>query len=286
MKLSIEDIIDKHKGTPAVIGCHGPSLNEQREKIEDLQSKGKVIRLSTNKWYEFFNMVPDYWILSNTETTVKNQLQIMNKAACPVFYADTVDLTDSKLVEEHLKVDYLPYDQRHFKNHKCVQILKNFKSFYELNNSFEFKHYGNNETMWKPPRCFESFAGFEPDGPCCKKMNSARRTIQEEVQILSGHSQHCSTGDTTAMEMIMFAILFGCSPIYITGMDLDYSLGYATKDGGVRPRLEEHAFAKLRPNLYNDLKILDESAKLRDIKIINLNKDTWFDIFAKGDLEL
>ena len=283
MKISIKDIIDKHKNIPCVIGCHGPSLNDHRQKIEDLQTEGKIIRLSTNRWYEFFNIPPDYWILSNTETTIQNQLHIMNESGCPIFYADTVSLTDLQFVEKNLKVDYLPYDQRHFKNHKCIDIISNFRRHHDENKNFDFQYYGNNNVMWTPPRCFESFAGFEPHGACCNKISEGRFTIQEEVQKASGHSQHCSTGDTTAMEMIMFAILFGCNPIYIAGMDLDYSLGYATKDGGTRPR-GDTPYVNLRSNLYNDLKILDESAKLRDTQIIDLNKETWFDVFEKGDI--
>ena len=284
MQITYKDIIDKHKNVPCVVGCHGPSLNKDRAKIEKLQNEGKIIRLSTNRWYEYFNIPPDYWILSNNETNIQNQLQVMNETGCPVFYADTVDLIDPTFVTGSLNVDYLPYDQRHFKNHKCIDIFNNFRAFYEENRIFDFKDYGNNAEMWQPPRCFENYAGFEPNGLCCNKIGENRNTIQEEVQKISGHSQHCSTGDTTAMEMIMFAILFGCNPIYITGMDLDYSLGYAAIDGSVRPRLEEYAFAKVKPNLYNDLKILNESAILRGLKIFNLNKNAWFDIFEKGDL--
>jgi len=284
MKLSLDDVVDKHKNIPCVVGCHGPSLNAHREKIEGGQSEGKIIRLSTNKWYEFFNTPPDYWVLSNSETTVQNQFQIMNEAGSPVFYADTVDLVDPDFVKENLKVDYLPYDQRHFKTNKCIDIFNDFRQFYEKSKCFDFKEYGNNETMWAPPRCYENFAGFDPHGACCNRIKKNRATLQEQVQKLSGHSQHCSTGDTTAMEMIMFAILFGCNPIYIAGMDLDYSLGYATVGGGTRPREEEYAFAKVRPNLFNDLKVLNESAILRGLQIVDLNKNAWFDVFEKGDL--
>ena len=270
MKLNFSDVVDKHKNVPCVIGCHGPSLNKDRDQIEKLQREGKLIRLSTNRWYEYFNTPPDYWILSNNETNIENQYHIMNEIKCPVFYADTVDLVPPHFAEDKLKVDYLPYDQRHFRGHSCIDIFNNFKKHYEGNQNFDFEEYGGNKVMWRPPRCFENFAGFEPMGDCCSRIDGNRATIQEMVQEVSGHSQHCSTGDTTAMEMIMFAILFGCSPIYIAGMDLDYSLGYATADGGVRPREEEYAFAKVRPNLYNDLKVLNESASMRGSQIIKL----------------
>ena len=34
------------------------------------------------------------------------------------------------------------------------------------------------------------------------------------------------------------------------------------------------------------MKILRESAELKGTKIINLNKNAWYDEFTKGDLEL
>ena len=34
------------------------------------------------------------------------------------------------------------------------------------------------------------------------------------------------------------------------------------------------------------MSIINESAKRLDKKIINLNKDSWYDVFTKGDLNL
>ena len=38
--------------------------------------------------------------------------------------------------------------------------------------------------------------------------------------------------------------------------------------------------------MIDDMRILRESAELKGTKIINLNKNAWYDEFTKGDLEL
>ena len=62
-KLKFEDILDKHKDSPCVIACHGPSLDQHKHQIQTLQETGEILRLSTNNWYDFFSTPPDYWVL-------------------------------------------------------------------------------------------------------------------------------------------------------------------------------------------------------------------------------
>ena len=50
----MEDIIDKHKGKPAVISCHGPSGDEHIDKINDLHQKNKVVVFGVNEWWALF----------------------------------------------------------------------------------------------------------------------------------------------------------------------------------------------------------------------------------------
>tara|TARA_R110000824_G_scaffold377911_1_gene569291 strand:- start:249 stop:554 length:306 start_codon:yes stop_codon:yes gene_type:complete len=101
---------------------------------------------------------------------------------------------------------------------------------------------------------------------------------------VSGHEEHCSTGDTVAIEMISFAIIMGCNPVYVTGMDLDYNLGYANGKSASENQLSADDWGRLNKNLVNDLRILNESAQRRGIKIINLTENAWYNEFEKGDL--
>ena len=70
MKFDYSDIINKHKNVPCVVALHGPSLDDDKSKIELLQSKNKVLRISVNEWYDHFSELPDYWVVSNGEFTI------------------------------------------------------------------------------------------------------------------------------------------------------------------------------------------------------------------------
>jgi|3_EtaG_2_1085321.scaffolds.fasta_scaffold27543_2 hypothetical protein len=313
--LDIEDIVDQCTGLPAVIACHGPSLNSVKDKILDLQNQKKLIRFSLNNWFDFFDSEPDYWVLASTVDTIKTYTEIMNKSNVPVFFADTVDKTSYSFIENNLKCDYIGYDQRHFKGHTCTQILQSFYEHNTKEDNHDFAEYGNNIAMWQPPR-YKDGAGFAlprqennilVPAECCERIQNreimiqelwkvvtrpadlifadsknARLTIQEVLQSTCGHEQHYSTGDTVALHAIAFAIIMGCNPIYIAGMDLDYGKGYAENEDVPVP--VNNDWSRLAHNLKNDLRILDESARLRGTKIINLNKETWYHEFEKGEL--
>ena len=290
--LDIENIVNQCAGQPAVIACHGPSLNSVKDKILDLQTQKKLIRFSLNNWFDFFDTKPDYWVLASTIDTVGVYAEIMNKSNVPTFFADTVDQTDDSFIENNLKCDYLGYDQRHFKGHTCMQILQNFSQHMRRENNCDFTEYGNNSAMWQKPR-YPDGAGFARPRQhgdyiisswCCSRLRreTPRLTIQEMLQLLCGHEQHYSTGDTVALHAIAFATIMGCNPIYVAGLDLDYAKGYAENENVPVPANND--WARLTYNLKNDLKVLNESAKLRGTKIINLNKETWYHEFEKGEL--
>ena len=89
------------------------------------------------------------------------------------------------------------------------------------------------------------------------------------------------------MHAIAFAIIMGCNPIYVSGLDLDYNKGYANsdKDDWKVKAQGPNAWTPVRENLQNDIRVLSESAKKRGIEIINLNPDPWYDSFEVGELK-
>tara|TARA_R110000824_G_scaffold273447_1_gene461921 strand:+ start:201 stop:1145 length:945 start_codon:yes stop_codon:yes gene_type:complete len=312
MKLKLSDIKNKHKGAPCVVAAHGPSLNSVKSEIESLQSKDKMLRISVNEWFDFFKQSPDYWVVSNSEFTIGASMvddplwnargyprNVFNNYNIPLFFNSTADLTAAAFVENNLHCDYLPYDTRHFKLNTCFEILKNFQEYYRENKNLDFKYYGNNSTMWQRPDISEVnpycarvhgkiAAGWSHDGKCCERIDDSQPTLQEYLQEASGHERHMSPGHTVTMFAIMFAVLMGCNPVYITGMDLDYKSGYAenAKSSTYTPNIGnvghwKHVYRKF---LLDDMRILKESADFMGIKIINLNKNAWYDVFEFGDL--
>ena len=311
MRINYKDILNKHINTPAVVAAHGPSLNKNKAIIEALQKEKELIRFSLNNWFHFFNSKPDYWILASSVDTIPALAKEINHYNVPVFFADTVDLVKYNFIKKNITSICLGYDQKHFKNHTCNQILSNFSLYRQKNEDFNFKDYGNNNTMWHPPRCLDG-AGFSLTAHDCiriqdrkillKELNQITHghydldwekvkiktpTIQEALQEISGYDSHYSTGDTVALHAIAFAIIMGCNPIYVTGMDLNYDKGYANSNVE-NPNGNSWKFntdwKKGQENLLNDLYILNESAKKRNIKIVNLNKEAWYNEFEKGNL--
>jgi len=308
MKLNFENIINKHEDKPCVIALHGPSIDEHIDTIEQLQKKDKIIRFSVNEWYDHFFTKPDYWVVSNGEFTIAGSLlrtpiweqrdyphDVFNEYQIPLLYNVTADLTPASLVSDRLTCDYLPYDTRHFKNHSCLQILRNFRDYYIENENFEFDFYGNNSQMWKRPDVsgFPDWiknlhgsvgSGWDVKGRCCP--SALPLTLQEKLMEFTGHDQHAGPGQTVGLFCVMIAILMGCNPIYVGGLDLDCTLGYG-KNANPKATFNQghigHWKKIYRKFLIDDMRIINESAKLVGTDIINLNKNSWHNEFTKDN---
>jgi len=281
VRLNNEDIIDRHKGEVAVICAHGPTLSENLTPILRLQEINKIVRFSANNWFDFIHedRHPDYWVLASNIDTVENYSHKMNRSGAKILFADSVDMTSYEWIEDNLKNDYYPYDQRHFQGHGCLEILKNFKQHCVQNKNFDFSKYGNNTTMWQPPFAGTP-GGLDIKGRCCHRASN-RKTLQEILQENTGHDQHYSAGSTVALHMIAFSILMGFRKVFISGLDLDYSLGYA---GNAIDAPED--FWKNSPetkNLINDLNILNDSANKKGVEIVNLNPGVWYGVFKQAE---
>ncbi len=163
-----------------------------------------------------------------------------------------------------------------------MQILKNFKDYHSNHRNFNYLDYGNNKQMWQLP----NVSGVHPlvaqvhghiasawrtSSDCCDHF--VDKTIQELLQEVSGYDKHAGPGQTVGMFAIIFAILMGCNPIYVVGMDLDYSVGYANTDASLPisfPNVGhwKHVFKDF---ILDDMRILRSSAERLGIKIINLD---------------
>ena len=272
-------IFNKHKDEEAFVCAHGPSLKKYTSYIEERQKIGSI-RISVNDWWNFFSINPQYCCLANSELTIEKYINKINMEDVNFIYADSIDMTGRKRIIDS-KLEVFGYDQRHFKNEDCTKIIENYLNSEDKN---DFQLYGNNREMWLDGRSSlkDGFAGFNRFGHCCSQKIKNRPTVQEYLQKISGTDKHYSTGDTVIFHAISFAIIMGCNPIYITGMDLNYKLGYS--DGSSSP-YQDDEWRKYKINTINDLKILNESAKNRNIELINLTENPWYgDIIKIGEI--
>jgi hypothetical protein len=311
MKLEYKDIVNKHENIPAVVALHGPSLDDHKEKIQELQRDKKIIRLSVNNWYDYFSVDPDYWVVSNGEYTVKASMtndslwvarqfphDIFNKYKIPLLYNSSIDLTEKQFLDK-LQCDYFQYDIRHFKGHSCKEILLNFKEHYNKNKNLDFLYYGNNKEMWQKPdvsefpewikRIHGRVAGaWSVRNKCCDQRKDI--TLQEKLQQISSHDKHAGPLSSVGFCALTLAVLMGCNPIYVSGLDLDYTLGYAKSpvdvNAGINVGNIGHWKKIFRNSILNDMAIIDQSSALLGKKIINLNKNSWYNVLTKGDIEI
>jgi len=236
-------VIDRHRGVPAFVAVHGPSLVPVRDNILALQSRGRALRFSANEWWQFFPTPPDYWVAANNVLRIEHIAPVVraHPSVRAVMFADTVDLTPYDSVDALLSCDYVGYDQRHFNSSPCT-----------------------------------------PRGACCDRLVPGRETLQEVLQAVAGTDRHYGTGHTVAVHMIAFAILMGCSPIYVAGLDLDYRLGYAYG----RPSPADTFWDNHRGELEFDLGVLKASADRLGLRLVTLNRNAWYKSLPKGTIDI
>ena len=125
----------------------------------------------------------------------------------------------------------------------------------------------NNEYVGYDQRHFENKKCHGcPNG--CANLIEGRKTIQEILIDYSGYNKRYSAGHTVAIHMFSLAVLLGCKKIYLFGIDLDYSLGYADGKTQSSNPLE---FGPYLPEILTDFEKVYESAKMKNIEVFNMS---------------
>ena len=124
MKLGIEDIINKHNGKIGMCVATGPSLKPYLNIVDLLSNNNKdeYCFFSVNEFDTMFSLKADYRVVANSSFNLLSTACgiINNNPGTKLLYADSVDTTNPVTVEESLlTVDYLSYDQRHYKGKHC-----------------------------------------------------------------------------------------------------------------------------------------------------------------------
>lgn len=202
MQLQFSDIQGKDAGKTGFVLGLGPSLaNHLHELMLITNEKEKYKIVSCNNIDRLTQLAFDYWVIAqpgndNSAFGIRNAFNRFNgHPNTTLLYTDCLDLTDRATVDRLLNIDYIGYDQRHFKGTPCT---------------------------W----------GALPGGrhSCCEHIIPERLCIQEVLQQVTKSDIHYSTGDTVGVHMLATAVIAGMNPIYITGIDLDYTNGYVNNE--------------------------------------------------------
>ncbi len=249
MRLEMKDVVNKHKGSPCICVLHGPSLNAILPKLRTYKEKGFVL-ISCNEWWDYVNFPIQYSVCaSNTNTVRTLNSKINDHPDTTLLYSDVIDNTERGWVDANLKCNYLPYDNRHVNNHAC-----------------------------------------SVGGMCCGSTTPGnflvpgRLTLQEELAKLCNHNQIYGAGDTVALHVVAFAVLFGCNPVYVAGMDLDYNLGYAINARGLTPPSAD-SLNQYRDRILESLDIINNCAKNLGTEIININPKSIYQTLKIGSID-
>lgn len=199
MRIEFNDIIDSEKGKIGIVLGLGPSVNRHLNLLGEANEKPEeyCIISCNNIDRQIPSLRINHWMLaqpadSGNEFYIPNGYIRYNRNADTVFYyTDCLDLTPKEMVDQLLIIRWVGYDQRHNNSEECG---------------------------WRMPN------GNKPS--CCSRIIKGRKTIQEEFRDYTGAKGLYGAGDTVAVHMIANAVMLGCNPIYVLGVDLDYSQGY------------------------------------------------------------
>lgn len=176
--------INREKNKPCLVAGCAPSIKNFPFK----KFKGIYIFMNFGPILCHKLAKPNYWVSANSYFPVptKHYRKINVFKDCIYMFSDTATYFekhkyDYNLLKKKLEVPWFAFDCMHFNHQKC-----------------------------NPPR------------PCCDFLNlyPERITIHEFIQRHFGLPERCPVGNTGALFSLAFAILMGCSPIYLQGIEL------------------------------------------------------------------
>ena len=238
MKLELSNIHNKHKDKIGLVAGLGTSLKSVLVSWENLSSdKENYITFSCNRYHILTNLDVDYWLICNNQP----KMQICN------FHED-INSKDNILVYA---------DSVDLTSREAVDslIINDYLSF--------------DQRHFKGKSC-------EPIAKCCSHIIPKRLTIQEYLQDIAGASERYGYGSSVILHALTLAIISGCNPIYISGVDFDYDSGYVNVDpDNTQLQLGRAIGHTVKEIVKEDLEIIKRSAELINVKIYTPNADNY-----------
>ena len=208
----------------------------------DKYKESGYVTFETNEWFDFHEKPPTYWVIANPIATIQRHFKKMNEVNTTVIYAYSADWTPQNFIDQFLKCDYMGYDERHLNGEDCGS------------------------------------------GGCCRFRIPNTLTLAQEVMKYTKGNELYSKGSvgTSVVHALAIAIIMECSPIYITGVHLDYGLGYAGKRKlNIPPVI---AMTPYIDQVINNFKILKESALNIGVEIFVIGDNPSFNVFENREI--
>lgn len=195
--------IDREKNRPCLIAGNAPSIiNFPFNKFRGIYMMQGHGPLLLKRFAS-----PNYWVVANYESPVpQERIKLINSIRDYVFiFSDTAacfakKAYDREFLKKNIKVPWFPFDLYHFNRKKC-----------------------------------------DPLRSCCKLVDlyPGRITIQEFMERYFGMEDMRHDTGTAVIFSLMFAVLMGCSPIYLHGIELPlYSKDYIYYSASLRQTAE------------------------------------------------
>lgn len=182
---NFEWFIDREKDKPCLVAGNAPTIKEFPFK----SFKGLVFMINEGPELMKGMVKPDYWLSANRYYPIPHlHAKQINRFNNSVFiFSDTAVYYHNKYsynqnaIKDSLKIPWFAFDDRHFDHKKC-----------------------------------------SPQRPCCDLVDRFpdRITLYEFVKNYYLMPSLCPGGATAVLFALTFAIIMGCSPIYIHGVEL------------------------------------------------------------------
>ena len=190
METNLSELVETRLNKPCVIVGPGPTMLDFPYK----DFNGTIITIgdAALRGKNIFN--PDFWVCSNSHFPVPDisyHLEIINSFKTTTFLFSETELygllwqKSDDYLKSNLKVNWVMFDERHFLGKKCNPIKKCCNLIRSRNNSF---------------------------------------TIQELVSKVYKFDEVAKQGGTVFEYALCLALILGCNPIYIQGVDLPISV--------------------------------------------------------------
>lgn len=181
---SFDWFYNREKGKPCLVAGTAPTI----ENFPYKKFRGVYVTCGDGAIRLQNLFKADYWVSANSIFPVPEEhLEIINHYKDTVFiFADSVTYSGRPInlnfLHKNLKMKWFNFDQRHFNHSPCPDKIRK----------------------------------------CCELLDiyPERDTIQEYIQKKFNRKSHYVGTGTVAVHALAFAILMGCSPIYLQGIEL------------------------------------------------------------------